>query len=254
MLAMRALLASLMSVTAVLVSAHALPDSGDRQNPADGSRALKERLLDLAEDRLRPMQWFLDRSRAQLVLSSPLPSGTEFEVTALWPTDGSDVPEMPLAFDLRPRLTARAPTDTSIHATLSAPLMRDVAVAARRLHKQSSVQCSDLSVSRMPARSLPKRPLLLPCEVAARAVALREVAAGDILRADDIGAPFDVVEGAHVTLRLISGGVMVDAAAVALTDARVGDTAEVRMDHPTRTFKARVTGRSMVDLLDNQNE
>lgn len=252
--AMRVLLALLMSVTAMSIPAHALPGSGDWRIQANGSRELKERLLDLAEERLRPMQWFLDRSRAQLMLSSSLPAGAAFDVTASWPAAGVDAPELPLAFDLRPSLPAGTTSDPPIHAVLSAPLMRDVAVASRRLHKQSSVQCSDLGVNRVPARSLPKRPLQLPCEVAAQAVALREISPGDVLRADDIGTPLDVVAGAHVTLNLIAGGVAIDAAAVALTDARIGDLTEVRLEHPTRTFKARVIGRSTVHLLDNQNE
>jgi flagella basal body P-ring formation protein FlgA len=97
-------------------------------------------------------------------------------------------------------------------------------------------------------RAVPKQALALPCRIGANAVALHDVAEGDALRVDDLGAPLDILAGRPVTLHVAVGVVRVNAQAIALTDARVGDLADVRLLHPSRTLKARVVGPATVEV------
>jgi flagella basal body P-ring formation protein FlgA len=221
--------------------------AGSRVNVAD-VRELKERLVELARARLEAAGMGLDGERAQLVLAVPLAAGS-FDVRPLWNADAG-VPALPLVFELRAAPAPEGAYGAPLRAELVAPLLRDAAVAARRLHRGAAVACEDVEVRRLPVRPAARPALALPCRIAASAVALRDVAVGDALRADDVGPPLDVIAGEPVTLHVAVGGIRVSAQALALTDARVGDLADVRLLHPSRTLKARVTGPATVEVKE----
>ena len=126
----------------------------------------------------------------------------------------------------------------------------DVWVAARRLHKGSAVSCADFIVKRRSARAVPRLALPAPCAVAPESVVLRELAAGDVVRTVDVGRAPDVMAGSSVRLTVAINGISVTTKAIALSDARVGDQIDVRLQRPTRTLRTRVIGPGSVQLLD----
>jgi flagella basal body P-ring formation protein FlgA len=223
---------------------------------ADDARALQEELLTVAEERLRPAGLFIERPRASMSLSSPLPSADLFEVRPTWSADAR-TPPLPLTFELWPGLRSdrsaaleSASSTRPIRATLAVTLLRDVLGATRRLRKGSVVTCTDLSMQRRPIRDVPKLPLAIPCEVAPDAVALRDITAGEVIRSVDVGRAPDVTAGAPVRVSVATRGVSITTGAIALADARVGDQIDVRLQHPTRTLRTRVTGPGSVQLMD----
>lgn len=132
----------------------------------------------------------------------------------------------------------------------AAPVEREVWVATRRLAKGAAAACADFRVERRASRRVPARAMALPCEVQAGAVALREIAPRDVIRSDDVGPAPAVMGGTAVRLAVVAGGVRVMTVATALADAGVGEPVAVRLDHPTRTLRARVTGPAAVELED----
>jgi flagella basal body P-ring formation protein FlgA len=222
---------------------------------AKDEHALQDALLSLTEDRLRPEGLFVDRHSAWMKLSVPLPATRQFEVQAGWLAE-AQAPALPLSFELWPSFDPDAPAATQapgaqpIHVTLAVSLLRDVPVAARRLHKGSVITCEDFAVQRRRLRDAPPRVLAQPCETVSGTVALRDIAVGDVLRDVDVGPTPDVMAGEPVRLNVKLRGISVAATAIALSDARVGDEIEVRLQHPARTLKTRVTAPGSVQLLD----
>ena len=219
-------------------------------------QALKAGLLALTQERLRPLGLVAEERRAWMNLSNPLPATDWLEVRPLWSAD-ADAPQSPFAFELRPTLReeprSSAAHDSrvrSVQATLTAPVLREVWVATRRLRKGSSATCADLRAELREVRYAPKTPLSAPCEIDSEAVALREIGAGDVMRADDIGRAPDVGLGQQVRVRAASNGVIVTIVARALADAKVGDQVDVRLQHPMRTFRTRVIAPGSVELVE----
>jgi flagella basal body P-ring formation protein FlgA len=225
---------------------------------ASDMQSLQHRLLDLAEQRLQSTGLFVDRQRAWMSLSSSLPAADTYiyEVLPGWRADGQ-APMLPLTFELQPRLPAvppgaagDPPNAPTIRATLGVPLSREVWVAARRLRKGSAVTCADLSMQRRDVRELPRLSLALPCDIEPDSVALRDIAAGDVVRTVDVGEAPDVSAGARVRVNVTTGAVSVATTAIALADARVGDQIDVRLQRPARTLRTRVTAPGSVQLID----
>lgn len=214
----------------------------------DGMRSLQQRLLSLADERLRPAGLSLDRTRVWLSLSGPLPAGTEISVQPLWPA-GEQMPSLPLSFELRP-MAASGTVGTPVQATLAAPLLREVAVAMRRLTKGSAATCSDVGVQRRALSQLPSSALALPCDLPPGAVALHDVPAGAVLRRTDLGPAPAVTAGSPVNVQTRVRGVSVVASATALVDAQLGDRVDVRLQRPARTVRTVVTGPGSVQLVE----
>jgi flagella basal body P-ring formation protein FlgA len=235
-----------------LASADGQASAGVKRLDIDDERQLKEGLLALAQAALPP-GFSLDRQRAWIDLSGSLPRGS-YEVRPSWTAD-TDVPPLPLTFELRPvsgaegdsseRFAHRAP----IRVTLAAPLLREVLVGSRRLRKGSAVACSDLDPQLREVRHVPKLPLRGPCEIGSQSVALRDIGAGDVIRVADVGRAPDVMTGSPVRMRVATNGVSVTVTTIALADAMVGDQVDVRWLRPRRTFKTLVTGPGSVQLL-----
>lgn len=207
--------------------------------------SLKRELLALAQERL-PTGLVVDSLRAELTLSAPLPAADTVEARPAWLAD-SGVPPLPLAFELVSK------SSSIIHAALAVRLLREVPVAARRLRKGSAVTCSDLATQLRDVRTVPQSTLERPCQIAAEAVTLRDLAAGDIVRSADIGRSPDVSAGMPVRVSVSNGSITVSTSAIALADAQVGDQVDVRLPHPMRILKARVTARGSVQLAQERS-
>jgi flagella basal body P-ring formation protein FlgA len=128
--------------------------------------------------------------------------------------------------------------------------LTEVWVAARRLPKGEPIACADLRAQTRRARGLPRATLSGPCAIAAGSVAMHDLAAGDIVRAADIGPTLDVILGEPVQVTVTGDGVVVRVGAIALADARIGDRVDVRLSRSTSVLKTRVIGRGAVELLD----
>lgn len=219
----------------------------------DDEESLLHDLATLAQERL-PNGFHLDVNNARVSLSAPLPRVNRLFVKPLWGTDSAIPPQLPLAFDLWPEPESKLATASRIpiRATLAAPLLRDVWVAARRLRKGSVVSCADLRLQRRTASALPRSLFSAnPCEIAGAAVALRDIAADDVIRLADVGTAPDVAGGAAVNISVAINGIKITTAATALADARVGDQVDVRLQRPPRTLRAQVTGPGSVRLLEH---
>lgn len=242
--------AALIAVTGPML-AHAADPAGDRsvlavlQVRSDEPQSLQDRLLALAEDRLRPRGLSIDRARTRMSSSAVLPAAQTFAVRSAGLAQ-VDPPSLPFRFELRPMKDSGV--SSAIQVTLAVALQKDVPVAARHLPKGSQVTCADIAIERRDVRQLPRVPLTLPCDIPAGAVALHDVTARDVVRGADIGEAPDVTAGTPVRVTVSTGAVSVTASAVALSDARVGDQIEVRMQRPTRTLRTRVIGPGAVLL------
>jgi len=246
---MRAAPALAAAVALALAGPPALParmlDAADaRRLRVDDEAGLEAQLLELARARLAPAGLSIDEARVQWRMPAPVAPGP-YVARALWDAAAAQ-PALPLAFELRPE-AAGAP---ALRVFAAVALAREAAVATHGLRKGSIVRCDDLAVRRLPARQVPRHALALPCALPDTAVALRDIGADQALRADDVGPPFDLVAGAPVTIAVTAGGVRVDAEAVALADARLGQAADVRLGHPPRTLKAFVVAPGTVQLLE----
>jgi flagella basal body P-ring formation protein FlgA len=229
--------ASLMLLACMVASAAGAAERADRE------QALQEQLVRLAEEHLRPLGLFVERERAWMSLSGPLPA-RGFDVRPSWTS--AQIPVLPLTFDVVPGSTGARP----IRATLGVTLLRDVCMAARRLRKGSVVSDADLTLQRRALDELPKHSLTGRCELDRETVALRDIAEGDIVRAQDVGNAPAVMAGSPVNVSVSANAVSVTMRAIALADARVGDQIDVRLRHPTRTLRTRVIGPGLVQLMD----
>ena len=216
----------------------------------DDEESLMDALLDFTQRRLRPVGLSVDRQHAQMTLSGAnVPVGM-YEISAKWRTDMQG-PAEPLVFEMHRLIdSGERAGDTAREAFLAVPLMRDTAVAIRWLRKGSVFHCDDVRVEARTLKDVPKQPFPLPCRAETEVSTLRDIGPGDALRAEDVGAAFDVLVGAVVNVAVAAHGIHVGTTAVALSDARTGEQIDVRLDHPTRTLKARVTGPGSVQLVD----
>lgn len=244
-----------MTVAALSVTrADALDRASVSSIEAVDEQSLHDHLLVLIEAHVASAGLFVDRRRAWMTSSSPLPAAGTYEVRAHWLTD-TQVPSLPVTFELWRQASAESAAtggdgaDEPIRITVAAPLLREVWVASRRLRKGSSVACADFNVQRRELRDAPRLALALPCAIGPEAVALRELASGDVVRTIDVGQAPDVMAGTPVSLSVATKGINVTTTAIALADARVGDQIDVRLRRPTRTLKTRVTGRGSVQLI-----
>jgi flagella basal body P-ring formation protein FlgA len=213
------------------------------------SGALQSALVDLAQQRLEASGLVIDREHVWLNVAGALPATNEIDALPVWSSvDG--IPLLPLTFELRPAGVTR-PTK----ATLGVRLQRNAWIAQRRLRKGSQVSCTDFATGLRDVRDVPRNALPAACEIGSEMGAdiavLRDVAAGDVVRVGDIGRALDVQAGTPVKVSASSGGISVTTTATALADARVGDRIDVRLQRPTRTLRARVTGRGTVQLADD---
>ena len=220
------------------------------QVQVDDQESLMDALLDFTQQRLRPVGISVDRQHARMTLSgASVPVGL-FEISAKWRTDLQG-PSQPLVFEMRRLVdSGERAGGTAREAILAVPLTRDTAVAIRWLRKGSVFRCDDVRVEARALKEAPKRPFPLPCRTGVDVSTLRDVGPGDALREDDVGAAFDVLAGAVVNVAVAAHGIQVATSGVALSDARTGERIEVRLAHPPRTLKARVTGPGSVQLAD----
>jgi len=219
-------------------------ESGATSMRVKNERDLMDGLIAFTQQRLRPAGLSVNVQRAQMTLSgSDTPSGV-YEVRALWNAD-EEVPSQPLRFELRPEIGG-----TAREAYLAVPLMLEVPVAARALRRGDAFSCDDVVLQPRTARTSTPGLLEQLCRPGAARVLLRDLSAGQTVRAADVGVAYDVMVGTRVVLTTMDGGVAVSVDATALSDARAGQRVNVRLAHPRRTLPARVTGTGTVQLLE----
>jgi len=216
---------------------------GERLRPASEDE-LREALSALAERRLAPDGLHVDPARARLTLSRPLRFDAPLEAVPLWRAGPRPVP-LPQRFALRRHGDAAA-----VQATLAAPLRADAWTVSRRVERGEPLACSDLQATRQPLPAVPADALGTPCRLAAGAVALRPLSPSDLVRADDAGARPAVLADDTLQLRVSSGAVALQARAVALSDARLGETVRVRVPGRAATFRARVVAPGAATLAE----
>lgn len=239
-----------LSLLAVACASYAAPESV--HVAGSGVESLRGQLIDLARDRLRPLNIVVSDARAWLTLSGPIADAKQYAVTTRWPAD--TVPPLPLVFELTPVESTQS--EPPIRAALAVSLQRQVLVAARRLRKGSSIGCDDTLAQLRDIRYVPSSALDAPCVLNARLdaplVARRDIAAGDVLRASDAGEALAVAMGDRVELKVRGRGIDVSTTAVALTDASIGDLVDVRLAHPLRTLRTRVTDHHVVQIVEDR--
>jgi flagella basal body P-ring formation protein FlgA len=213
---------------------------------ASDTPSLRTELLKLAQKQLEPAHLFVDPQRVWLTLSSPLPQAEGFEVRAQWSAQ-SGRPPLPLSFELRPLHQGVA--GKPMQAYLAVQFLQDQWVATRRLRRGSVASCADLELQRRPAQ--PAATLTAAdCEVARGVVVLRDVASGEVIRRTDLGIAPEVAAQSPVEVSVLVPGIRLTTTAIALADARLGDEIPVRLQHPARILKARVTGIGSAELVD----
>ena len=215
--------------------------------PGD-TRSLQQELI-LLTQKLLPAGLIVDGERAWLSLSGPLPAADAFEARPIGSV-AANPPVVPLVFELR-RVRAQS-GDRPIRASLSVRLQQQVLVATRRLRKGSTVSRDDLASGLRDIRYLPPGVLSPADQIGVDVVALRDIAARDVVRSSDIGAAPAVAAGMPVRVSASSGAISVSTTAIALADARVGDQIDIRLARPTRTLRARVIAAGSVQPADEQ--
>jgi len=216
--------------------------------------SLQQRLLAWADERLRPAGLSVDARHARMNLPR-LPAGAglaeigSVDVRLVWP-QGSALPPLPLSFELHP-VAPQAGRSPALTITVAVPLLRDAWVATRKLARGSAVACTDLQLQRRDWRRVPPAAWHTACDLAPATVALRDIGARDVVRRTDLGQAPDVAAGSVVRLHVLADGIRLSTTAMALADARVGDLIDVRLHHPPRTFRTRVTAPGAVQLAED---
>jgi flagella basal body P-ring formation protein FlgA len=208
------------------------------------TRSLQRELI-LVAQKVLPAWFVVDGEGAWLSLSGPLPAADTFEARPLWSVTESP-PTLPLLFELR------GTNGQPIRASLSVRLLQEVLMATRRLRKGSMVSRDDLGSGLRDVRYLPRGVLSPDHQIGAHVVALRDIAAKDVVRSSDIGTAPAVAAGMRVRVSASSGAISVSTTAIALADAQVGDQIDIRLARPTRTLRARVIAPGSVQPADEQ--
>jgi flagella basal body P-ring formation protein FlgA len=237
--------AALMIATAIIAPSRAETAGAARIEAAD-LRSLQQQLVELADRWLAGAGLSVDGRGARLSVDGTFAGGS-FDIKPLW--SAGVVPELPLSFELHDVL-ASADVRKPFRVTLAAALMRETAVTRRRVRKGSPLTCDDIASARLPLRVQRRRPLSLPCNLAQRVVALRELGAGESVDDSDAGEVSGVLAGEPVDVRVHAGTIAITTSGTALSDAQPGETAQVQLRHPTRTLRSQVVGRSVVELQE----
>ncbi len=138
--------------------------------------------------------------------------------------------------------------DRTIRVNLHVRRQAEVVRAVRTLHRGRTITQSDVKLERTWLDESARTPAT---DIAA---AVGQVAAGliradDVVYADDLDAPVLVKRRQLVTIRCLSGGVVLKTVGRALDEGADGDLIAVRNERTRETFYARVTGAQEAVLL-----
>jgi len=124
---------------------------------------------------------------------------------------------------------------------------QDLVVAARPIARGTTLTAADVSTV---TRMLPNAPagVLASADFALGRVALRDIAAGTALNANQLKAPQIVRRGQAVTLSLASGPVAVRVAGTALKDGTLGERIPVRNVNSKRVVEGVVLADGVVEV------
>lgn len=124
---------------------------------------------------------------------------------------------------------------------------QDLVVAARPIARGTTLSAADLTTV---TKLLPNAPagVLESPEAALGRVAMRDIAAGTALNANQLKAPQIVRRGQAVTLSLASGPVAVRVAGTALKDGTLGERIPVRNANSKRVVEGVVLADGLVEV------
>lgn len=124
---------------------------------------------------------------------------------------------------------------------------QDLVVAARPIARGTALSAADLTTV---TKLLPNAPagVLESPEAALGRVAMRDIAAGTALNANQLKAPQIVRRGQAVTLSLASGPVAVRVAGTALKDGTLGERIPVRNANSKRVVEGVVLADGLVEV------
>jgi flagella basal body P-ring formation protein FlgA len=120
-------------------------------------------------------------------------------------------------------------------------MRQSVAVAAKTLHRGQIITESDLSTSTQWLDSSRTRPVTDPSKIVGQQTA-RLVRSGQVVEARDVRSPVVVKRGQLITVRALSGGLVVRTVARAKDDGAVGDVIGVRNVRTRDQYHVEVCG------------
>lgn len=120
-----------------------------------------------------------------------------------------------------------------------------VAVLAHAIERGARIERGDLVIEPRPAGAARGA---LAAEEAAGMEAARRLTAGSVVRAGDVLRPQLVRRGEQVTIRVVSGPLVITTAGRALTGGAAGETVRVVADSTSRTLDATVEGSGTVRI------
>jgi len=127
---------------------------------------------------------------------------------------------------------------------------RSVAVAAKTLHRGQIITESDLTTSTQWLDSSRTRPVTEPSKIVGQQTA-RLVRSGQIIENRDVRSPVVVKRGQLITVRALSGGLVVRTVARAKGDGAVGDVISVRNVRTRDEYQVEVCGPQEAILVVN---
>lgn len=135
----------------------------------------------------------------------------------------------------------------SVPVTLSVSGMQQVLVARSNLMKLQPVSCDNVDVELRDVAILSSGPLVGDCSSLHRRLR-RSLNAGEVLQLGELEAIPAISEGESVTLQVVSGAVVLESRAMALTDGQVGQRISVRAALSQEPVLAMVVAPGIVNL------
>jgi flagella basal body P-ring formation protein FlgA len=228
----------------VALSVGAAAPAGDAASAASAD-ALQQAVVSVVAGELAPFGLRLDAERVQVKMERPFTSRTLLRVEPRWQM-AHGRPVLPLAVALR------GADGEVVQATLSTTLWRDVLVARQALRRGQPIDCAALEPSSRDIESVPTSVLRAGCKPLEGLVARRDVGAGAVLLATDVGPTPDVAAHREVRLRAAIGAIAIERDGVALADAARGQAVLVRIAGTTRAVRGIVVDRNLVELKEDR--
>ena len=122
-----------------------------------------------------------------------------------------------------------------------------VLTLTRQIERRESIRESDLAAQKLWMAPDGARPISSHKDAVGR-VAESRLEAGLVLRESHVQQPIAVKRGERVIVHCISGGIALKAKARALSDGRIGQSVEMRLEGRDGTFMARVSGQGVAVL------
>lgn len=216
--------------------------------PADTPRTDVAALLRVAGDRLAEQ---LRHAHPGLTRVETMPVG----LTPRLPADADDaVPRVTPDSGLSRRarvwldIRRRGQPVASIPVWFEVRAYRMAAVVSRPLRPKEAMRAGDITVQEREVAGLGD--VLTSDRLDPEMRARRYLRAGQVLRSTDLEPQPPVVATQPVTVRVLSGSIVIETTGIAEQEGRVGDTIRVRNPNSEASFLAQVTNASQVEVVD----